>query len=741
LKGDFRIYDWRVQPRLNSVEIGCEVVRLEPKVMQVLTELSLHPGDVRTKDDLIHAVWPDTFVGDDALIRCISELRRVFNDSPRSPRVIQTVSKVGYRLIAPVTCESESLASGAKAQVHAARNGTTEIVPFPTAIGSTNNGTEPRVDELQRPPALNKWRTLVWARAFVPVIAVVIVAAIAGSVALISRASEKHPFSRNLRTVPLTSFPGSERQPSFSPDGAQITFGWNGENASLDWNIYTKPIAGETPVRLTNAAATDLNPQWSPDGKWIAFIRRAPSGNGIYLVPFNGGPERRVYELHSAIAWEDPGLSWSPNGRFLAFPDGRSQETPSSIYMLDVVSEQAKPVTHPLNSWDGDFAPVYSPDGSKIAFVRGADAATRNVYVIASGGGEPKQLTFNGRLIFGLSWMPDSSAIVFSSDLGGTPALWRVPVSGGEPERLPVGTEGAITPAISRKGASLAYAQGTSSWSLMRVPLRSPKEAARKVLSSSEQDSAPKFSPDGKLIAFQSWRSGSQEIWTCDGDGKNPKRLTSFEGPLTGSPSWSPDGKSIAFDSRPSGRSHIFVMAPNGGTPRGLTDGDFNDIVPNWSSDGQWIYFASKRSGRWQLWKVPAGSGELRQVTESGGFVGGESPDGKWVYFTKYGEAGLWRVPSAGGAESKIANGPPADYWGYWTLTSDGVYYLDGDGSSSAIYFRGYSSAESTRIRTLERTPPPFSGVSVSPDKHWLLYTDQVSTGYNIMLVENLEKR
>ncbi len=737
MKGDFRIYDWRVQPRLNSVEVGCETVRLEPKVMQVLTELSLHPGDVRTKEDLIHAVWPDTFVGDDALIRCISELRRVFNDSPRSPRVIQTVSKVGYRLIAPVTCEAESSAPGAKAPVHAAR--TSEVVPFPTPIVSKNNEAEPHVDD--RLPAAERPRPFNWARTFAPVFAVLLVAAVAGSVALLSRATAKKAIPRNLRTVPLTSFSGSERQPSFSPDGMQIVFGWNGENGSTDWNIYTKPIAGETPVRLTKAVATDLNPQWSPDGEWIAFTRRAQNGNGIYLVPAKGGPERRIYELHSAIAWEDPGLSWSPNGRFLAFPDGRSQETPSSIYMLNVASEQARPLTHPLNSWDGDFGPVYSPDGSKIAFVRGADAATRNVYVIASGGGEPKQLTFNGRLIFGLSWMSDSSAIVFSSDLGGTPALWRVPVSGGEPERLPVGTEGAITPAISRKGASLAYAQGTSSWSLMRVSLRNSKEAASKVLSSSEQDSAPKFSPDGRRVAFQSWRSGSQEIWTCDSDGKNPGRLTSFEGPLTGSPSWSPDGESVAFDSRPSGRSHIFVMASDGGAPRGLTDGDFNDIVPNWSSNGQWIYFASKRSGRWQLWKVLVSSGELRQVTKSGGFVGGESPDGRWVYFTKYGESGLWRVSAAGGEEKKIADGPPADYWGYWTLTNDGVYYLDKSGSASAIYFRGYSSAESTRIRMLERTPPPFSGVTVSPDKHWLLYTDQISTGYNIMLVENLEKR
>ncbi len=71
--------------------------------MQVLVELSAHAGDVVHKEDLIRSVWPNTFVGDDVLIRCIYELRQVFNDNPRSPQFIQTISKQGYRLIAPVT--------------------------------------------------------------------------------------------------------------------------------------------------------------------------------------------------------------------------------------------------------------------------------------------------------------------------------------------------------------------------------------------------------------------------------------------------------------------------------------------------------------------------------------------------------------------------------------------------------------------------------------------------------------
>jgi len=73
--------------------------------MQVLVHLASHPNEVLSKDRLLEAVWHNTFVGDDVLVRCISELRYVFGDDPKSSRVIQTIPKSGYRLIATVTTE------------------------------------------------------------------------------------------------------------------------------------------------------------------------------------------------------------------------------------------------------------------------------------------------------------------------------------------------------------------------------------------------------------------------------------------------------------------------------------------------------------------------------------------------------------------------------------------------------------------------------------------------------------
>src|SRR5262245_26116818 len=90
---------YHVEPSLNHVTGPDGVNRLEPKAMQVLVCLAEHAGQVVTKEKLIRTVWQDTFVSDDVLTRCISELRRTFDDDAKGSHVIQTIPKSGYRLI------------------------------------------------------------------------------------------------------------------------------------------------------------------------------------------------------------------------------------------------------------------------------------------------------------------------------------------------------------------------------------------------------------------------------------------------------------------------------------------------------------------------------------------------------------------------------------------------------------------------------------------------------------------
>src|SRR5262249_54248862 len=146
----------------------------------------------------------------------------------------------------------------------------------------------------------------------------------------------------------------------------------------------------------------------------------------------------------------------------------------------------------------------------------------------------------------------------------------------------------------------------------------------------------------------------------------------------TGTPRWSPDGRQIAFDSRTTGDAEIYVIDVDGGTPRRVTSEKSNEVVPSWSQDGHSIYFASNRSSNWEVWKMPVAGGPAVQMTHHGGFGAFESPDGKFLYYAKgLTLPGIWRIPTGGGEETAVINSLQAGYWGFWSVVKEGIYYLD----------------------------------------------------------------
>src|SRR5205823_4152479 len=167
--------------------------------------------------------------------------------------------------------------------------------------------------------------------------------------------------------VPLTSYPGSERSPSFSPDGNQVAFGWNGENQD-NFDIYVRLVDGGTPLRLTTDAAADVSPAWSPDGRHIAFLRRSHIGAAIMLISPLGGPERKLTDL----SWADwnHDLAWTPDSQFLAFTDRSSNREPFSIVLISLASAEKRRLTSPPQGSLGDHSFAFSPDGRTLAFAR-----------------------------------------------------------------------------------------------------------------------------------------------------------------------------------------------------------------------------------------------------------------------------------------------------------------------------------------------------------------------------------
>jgi len=257
------------------------------------------------------------------------------------------------------------------------------------------------------------------------------------------------------------------------------------------------------------------------------------------------------------------------------------------------------------------------------------------------------------------------------------------------------------------------------------------------LIASTQFDGGQQFSPDGRRIVFTSTRSGSYEIWVCDSDGSNPRQLTFFGGPDTGTPRWSLDGRQIVFDSTPQGHSDIFVVSAEGGRPRRLTTESSNDCVPSWSRDGRWIYFASDRTGAWQVWKMPAEGARAVQVTKQGGFAAFESLDGRTLYYAKgQNRPGLWKVSVEAGEETQILPQPAAYWWRCWGLTAEGIYFYNA--GTKAIEFFSFATHKVTQIVKPEKPPGDARmGFAVSSDGRWILYAQIDNVASDIMLVEN----
>lgn len=551
-----------------------------------------------------------------------------------------------------------------------------------------------------------------------------------------------------LRTTPLTSYVGMEILPAFSPDGKQVAFAWDGERGD-NFDIYVKLVEAGTPHRLTTHPAHDAFPAWSPDRSLIAFRRHTQESSAIYLIPSLSGPERKLAEIFSRLLGSQvggDGLAYSLDGKFLAVPDKGSSAEPFSIFLISTETGEKQKLTSPPAGSLGDNTPVFSPDGSQLAFSRLSGQGVEDIYLMPAGGGEPRRLTFDDRYINDLDWTADGREIVFISHREGDPSLWKVSASGGIPERLMTTTGYNIARlSVSRQGNRLALNHtivDTNIWRMEVAGTKGKASAPAMLISSTRADTAAEYSPDGKRIVFCSDRSGGLEIWACDADGSNPARLTDFNGQYTGAPRWSPDGKQIAFEARPGGNPDIYVISAEGGRPRRLTDNPSEDVMPSWSRDGRWIYFGSNRGGGLQIWKMPADGGEAQQVTKDGGFVGYESTDGKSLYFTKGRNlAGIWRVQVEGGEETLVTDTHKAGYWSAWTVVEEGIYFLTAENlARPAIEFVSFTTGRVTEVATLAK---PFRywtnpvGLSVSPDGRSILCTQPDRQDTDIMLVEN----
>ena len=538
------------------------------------------------------------------------------------------------------------------------------------------------------------------------------VAAIASVVAWASRDVERDE-TVALAGRPLTTLPGREIQPELSPDGARVAFVWQGPGGD-NWDVYVKTLAEERLTRLTEDPGVDIAPSWSPDGKRIAFARYPAMGDCRLLeVDVPGAMER---ELGSCGKSQNPDLAWSPDGRFLAFSDRESDSESFGIYLLSPESGEKRKLVSPGGQHWGDKDPAFSPDGRWVAFTRSVSMNTQDVYRIPVEGGEPERVTFDGREVRGAAFTPDGDRIVVSSARSGALGLWSFPIGQGRPVRFVFAGGTPRAPEIGARG-ELVFEERWRDGDVVAISLEAVDRPPEAVLVSTHEDRDPALSPDSSRIAFVSSRSGSPEIWVGDVSGGNVRRLTSFDGPQVGAPSWSPDGRAIVFDARPEGQADLFSIAVDGGTPEPIAPSSGHEVAPVFSPDGSEVLFGSDRSGRWQIWS----SRREEPLTSDGGYAGRFSQDGATLYFTKFDSPGLHRLVLGSGEETKILGSDILADPVAWALDGSGVWFLGFESGALGLYRLELSSGALSNLGTIDADPA--GGLAHDASRKRLLFT------------------
>jgi Tol biopolymer transport system component/DNA-binding winged helix-turn-helix (wHTH) protein len=595
---------------------------IEPKAFETLVFLINHRGRLVEKNEMLDAIWKDTFVTPNALTRVIARLRRTLGDDAKEAKYIETVKTRGYRFIAEVRVESESAPIGERAESES-----------PASINGRNVKI---VAERSTTPAKGR-----------PLAARPLALICAGSLLLLASILlwEFRVWfvgvdqTAVLRTAQITTTPGLDLFPAFSPDGGVIAYSSlrNGK-----FEIFARQLApGGREIQVTTDGAQNMQPAWSPDGKMIAYHSR--DRRGVWTIPAFGGVAQQLTEFGA-----DP--AWAPDGEWIAFQSDAPADLgqaafgamPSStIWVVPARGGAPRQITKAGAPPGGHGSVVWSPDARRIVFAT-YDIGLSEVWSVSPKGDDLKRLLGGKKQFFDPVFSPDGRYL-FLSTAWGNFCLWRQrlsPVTGlPEGEMTQIANTGAALArylTIAPDGKRVAYSSLMLNDNIGSVTLDTKSYEATGEPRLLTQDtnyrkSNHHFSPDGKTIVYSVWRMGADgEVWLIDADGGNPRQLTVEPAAVLG---WLPAGDQVALSRKDAHGTQFFKVDVNSGKQTPIRPQNLDVRMGRLAPDGRQIAFNSRAGGAINVWTLALADGATKQLTFDQEMMGFPcwSPDGQYL--------------------------------------------------------------------------------------------------------------
>jgi len=480
--------------------------------------------------------------------------------------------------------------------------------------------------------------------------------------------------------TPFTAEPGYEGEPTISPDGQTIAYV---SDRTGYFDIFLRQIGSSSDVALTHDQGDNIQPAFSPDGRQIAFVSSRSGGSGVFypgldnptmggdiwMMPALGGAARRVVK-------DGNFPSWSPDGSKIVFVRFRR-----GIYEVAAGGGESREISP--SPGVQLYYPVYSSDGRWIFF----EDSSSGIDAVPAAGGSAQQIATGRHPV----WDAASQAVIYDdSREGNNHSLWSVPFStkdgkpSGPARPITIGRGRDWQPAVSKDGKLIVFTAIETSFNLETVPFDA--EAGRvlgpaRVLTTGNQIIFfMRFSPDGRSIVYESSRGAGKHVWRLD-IGSTPVQLTSdpkFEETF---PQWSPDGNTIAFTRQPAqapSSKSLWLMDADGSNPRQILEG--NNLT-RWFPDGSRILYQAFNGN--QLFVYDLASSRSRQVPTQPDIVTRPnlSADGQWIAYQSVspgkgvGNVDAHAIRVDGGPPRVIAATPRQDYHPFFSPSGRWVYF------------------------------------------------------------------